>query len=317
MGMPTTFSKIILVVLNTVFIAAGAFLIYLGTNLKGSNWSDVFSSATAVSVDSLGLYTIIFGSGVCLIALSGFFGALCHSRGLLTVYSVFLFISFAVFTLVAVVGFMSSSTASKWNDKDFPAAKEETSVASGFNEVYCYSQGARLCTSAKARDAFQAFVPASADLIITAAKALQIDVDAPTGVNGFCGSVDKQIAALGIAGTLAAKALPSEYKQACQTCATVQSQYGQYKTIFDWTEEKCALNKASALYCGKFLVSKSQGNDVYTGAPYATCRPAILDLWKSYSSKLAIGATVFAAVSLVLIFVSCEAGKRFNAYHDY
>ncbi|CAK4069069.1 unnamed protein product [Aphanomyces euteiches] len=312
MAIPTTCSKIILVVLNLIFVAAGALLIYIGTAFKGSQWTEVLSTAVPSTVDKIGLYIIIFGCLVCVIACFGFFGALCRSRGLLTVYSFFVFVAFAIFTAGAVVAFISASTASKWNSNAFPADDKETSVATGLNQVYCYTQGARLCTTASASEAFAAFVPDQATTIVAAAKLLQIDVEAKTGVNGFCSQVDKQITALGAAGALAAQQLPSAYKQACTTCADVQTKYGQYKSIFEWTEKKCALTTTTALYCGKFLLTSKQPSDVYKDAPYEQCRPALLDLWRSYSTQIAVGCTVTAVVALFLIFIACEAGKRFD-----
>ncbi|KAF0750165.1 hypothetical protein AaE_006807 [Aphanomyces astaci] len=296
MAIPTTLSKIILVGLNILFIAAGALLIYVGASFKGNHWSDVFSAATATSVNSLGLYTLIFGIVVVAIACLGLFGALCRNKILLTVYAVFVFLALAVFTAFAVLTFISASTASKWNAAEFPAATEESQVASSLNEVYCYAQGARLCTLASPREAFKTFVPALADTIVGVSTLLKINVD-------------KQVAALGVVGATAAKALPSQYKQVCETCADVDKKYSNYKSIFEFAEEKCPLNPTTATFCGNFLLSKTQTN-VYKSAPYEVCRPAILDLWRSMSMKLAIGSTVAAAISLILLFFACAAGKR-------
>ncbi|RHZ31971.1 hypothetical protein DYB31_006028 [Aphanomyces astaci] len=309
MAIPTTLSKIILVGLNILFIAAGALLIYVGVSFKGNHWSDVFSAATATSVNSLGLYTLIFGIVVVAIACLGLFGALCRNKILLTVYAVFVFLALAVFTAFAVLAFISASTASKWNAAEFPAATEESQVASSLNEVYCYAQGARLCTLASPREAFKTFVPALADTIVGVSTLLKINVDETTGINGFCLQVDKQVAALGVVGATAAKALPSQYKQVCETCADVDKKYSNYKSIFEFAEEKCPLNPTTATFCGNFLLSKTQTN-VYKSAPYEVCRPAILDLWHSMSMKLAIGSTVAAAISLILLFFACAAGKR-------
>ncbi|ETW05684.1 hypothetical protein H310_03403 [Aphanomyces invadans] len=309
MAIPTTLSKIVLVALNVVFIAAGALLIYIGVSFKGNQWSDVFSAATATPLNSLGLYTLIFGSVVVGIASLGIFGALCRNKVLLSIYAVFVFIALAVFSAFAVLTFMSASTASKWTAAQFPAATEETQVATSLNEVYCYAQGARLCTSASARDAFKAFVPALADTIVTVSTLLQINVDEKTGINGFCNQVDKQVAALGAVGATAAKSLPAQYKQVCDTCADVKNKYGDFQSIFDFAEEKCPLNPTTATFCGNFLLSKTQTN-VFKSAPYEVCRPAILDLWHSVSMKLAIGSTIAAVVALILLFFACAAGKK-------
>ncbi|KAG9410449.1 hypothetical protein AC1031_018489 [Aphanomyces cochlioides] len=306
MALSSTLSKIILVILNLAFIAAGALFIYAGVSVGGGHWSDVFSDATYTSLNNFGHMLIAFGCVVCAIALCGFFGAFCRSKCLLTIYSVFVFLGMAVFIVAAVFAFGSASTAKDWAGKSFPADPKESDLAKGFNEVYCYAEAARLCTTASGSEAIAFFLSDSAAATFTtAATAAGIDMTAKTGVVGFCASVDSKL------GTIAST-LSSEYKTLCSTCNSVNEKYGDYSGFFDWAQEKCPLTTATGAYCGKFIASGSQpsSSDFFTAAPYGTCRTAVFDLWKSTSNKIAIGSTVLAVVALVLLFMSCQAARN-------
>ncbi|KAF0718522.1 Aste57867_1624 [Aphanomyces stellatus] len=301
MTLPTTFSKIILVVLNLVFIAAGGVFIYIGVSVGGSQWSDILSSGTSTAVSTFGTLAIATGAGICAIACFGFFGALCRNKCLLTIYSIFVFLAMVLFIAAAVLAFGSASTANDWINKSFPAVQNENDVAEGFNQAYCYAQAGRLCTSASAKDALAVFLPNSAATITTVATQAGIDMTEATGVLGFCKNVQAKAGAL-------ASMLPAEYKKACDACQTVGDKYGNYKAIFSWADAKCPLNTKTSLFCGQFLMTNKQAS-VFTGAPYESCRPAVLDMWKSTSKNIAIGSTVLAVVALVVMFVACQAGK--------
>ncbi|EQC34481.1 hypothetical protein SDRG_07809 [Saprolegnia diclina VS20] len=312
MALTNTCSKVILVLLNLAFIAAGAVFIYYGLNVKNNGWTDIFQGN--VSKGGLDTGVIAFGAVVIAIALFGFLGALCRNKCLLVLYSIFVFLAMAIFILLAVLFFLSASTANKWAGEAYPAdAENEPDLAIGFDKVYCYAQAANLCMTSSATAAINAFYPSGAAAILSVASLIKVNVSEPTGINGFCNSVDKQLAAVSIPNVK----MPSEYTEVCKTCKEVASKYEAYKSIFEWTNEQCPLSVTSAAWCGQFLLSKKEG-DAYNGAPYKDCRPKILDLWKSLSNKVAIGSTILAVVSLILLFMACSAGRSDEGgyYHD-
>ncbi|KDO34309.1 hypothetical protein SPRG_19123 [Saprolegnia parasitica CBS 223.65] len=312
MALTNTCSKIILVLLNLAFIAAGAVFIYYGLDVKHNGWTDIFQGN--VSKNGLDTGVIAFGAVVIGIALFGFLGALCRNKCLLVLYSIFVFVAMAIFILLAVLFFLSASTASKWAGEAYPAdAENEPDLAIGFDKVYCYAQAANLCMTSSATSAINAFYPSGAATILAVASLIKVNVSEPTGINGFCTSVDKQLAAVSIPNVK----MPSEYTEVCKACKEVASKYDAYKAIFEWTNEQCPLTATSAVWCGQFILSKKEG-DAYKGAPYQECRPKILDLWKSLSNKVAIGSTILAVVSLVLLFMACSAGRSDEGgyYHD-
>ncbi|OQR90829.1 hypothetical protein ACHHYP_05204 [Achlya hypogyna] len=313
MALTNTCSKAILIVLNLAFIAAGAVFIYYGLNVKNNGWTDIFQGN--VSKGSLDTGVIAFGAVVIAIALFGFLGALCRNKCLLVLYSIFVFLAMAVFILLAVIFFLSASTANKWANEAYPAdAENEPDLAAGFDEVYCYAQAANLCMTSSATDALTAFYPgAGAQSILSVATLLKINVTAPTGINGFCKAVDNQLAAVPLPNVK----MPSQFTDVCNKCKEVETKYSAYKSIFEWTNEQCPLSTTSALWCGQFLINNKAG-DAYVGAPYKECRPQLLSLWKSLSNKVAIGSTVLAVVSLILLFMACSAGRNDDGayYHD-
>ncbi|KAG9414552.1 hypothetical protein AC1031_007959 [Aphanomyces cochlioides] len=311
MSIPATWSKVILVVLNLAFLAAGSLLIYSGSAVGSGHWTEVYSDATYASLNTFGHILIGFGSTICWIALFGLFGVFCRSKCLLLVYGFFVFVGMAIFIVAAVLAFGSASTAKNWAAKSYPADLKEVDVAKGFNQVYCYAEAGRLCTTASGSDVIAFFLSGTAaSTFITAATAAGVDLTSNTGVVGFCKSVDDKLGSL-------ASSLPSEYKTMCSTCASVKDKYGDYAGFFDWAEEKCALTATSTAYCGKYIVSGSQpsSSDYFTGAPYSSCRPAVYDLWKSTANKIATGSTILAIIALVVLIMSCQAAKNEDGNH--
>ncbi|OQS05523.1 hypothetical protein THRCLA_02367 [Thraustotheca clavata] len=304
MALTNTCSKVILIVLNLAFIVAGALFIYYGLNIKNNGWTDIFQGN--VSKSGLDTAIIAFGALVIAIALFGFLGAACRNKCLLVIYSIFVFIAMALFIVIAVVFFLSAHTAKSWADQSYPADTNEPDLAIGFDQVYCYAQGANLCMSYSATAALKAFYPGSESAtILTVASLLKINVTEKTGVVGFCSNVDKQLAAASVPNVK----MPQQYTDACDACRNVSSKYSNYKSIFEWANDECPLTTTAATWCGQFILNGKQG-DAYSAAPYYDCRPRILDLWRSLSNAVAIASTVLAIVALILLFMACSAGRR-------
>ncbi|CAK4093380.1 unnamed protein product [Aphanomyces euteiches] len=301
-------AKTVLIILNLAFIVAGALLIYFGVALHSGHWADVFTSQGVSGANSTAAVAIAFGVIVILIALCGFAGAICKNRCLLVTYSIFVVIAMLIFIALAIIGFVAANVAKNWAAKSYPADPSETDVATGFNQAYCYAEGARFCTTASAQEALAAFFPTSSSVIITAVSTVGVNVSKPTGLVGFCQEVDSKAGAL-------KSSLPSQFTTACSTCNDVASKYGDYKSIYEWANDKCPLTASSATWCGSFLLSNVQ-NDAYVGAPYQACRPAVLDLWKSYGNKVGIAGVILTVVSIVLIFFACHIRKNPEAYYQ-
>ncbi|KAH9116156.1 hypothetical protein LEN26_012926 [Aphanomyces euteiches] len=186
MSIPATWSKAILIVLNLAFLAVGTLLIYSGSAIGSGLWTEVYSDATYASLNSFGNILIGFVSTICWIALFGLFGVFCRSKCLLFVYGFFVFVGMAIFIIAAVLAFGSASKAKNWAAKSYPADPNEVDVAKGFNQVYCYAEAGRLCTTASGNDAIAFFLSGTAaSTFITAATAAGVDLTSKTGVVGF------------------------------------------------------------------------------------------------------------------------------------
>ncbi|CAK4623431.1 hypothetical protein LEN26_010241 [Aphanomyces euteiches] len=297
----------VLVLLNLAFIAGGSLAIYFGAAVRAGHWSDIFTAQGVSGANAATVTAIAFGVVVILIALSGFLGAMLKNRCLLMTYAIFVMFAMLLFIAIAVVGFVASNVAKKWADTKFPAEASENDVANGFNQAYCYAEGVRFCTSATAAEALAMFLPESTSSVVQILNAASIDASKVKGLVGLCHDVDS------IAGGLSTK-LPSRYATACSTCKDVAAKYGEYKPIYEWANEECPLTATSATWCVAFLTTQVRGN-VYLGAPYQACRPAVLDLWKSYGSSVGIAGIVLTAISIVLMFFACHIRKKPDMDH--
>ncbi|ETV87002.1 hypothetical protein H257_02017 [Aphanomyces astaci] len=308
-----TLAKAFLILLNLGFIVGGSLLIYLGVVLRGGHWSDVFSANNITSDgNSASMILIILGGVIVLIAFFGFAGAICANRCLLTLYSVFVVIAMLIFIGVAILGFVAGGGAKNWASKAYPAVAQESEIATGFNGVYCQAQGARFCTSATAKEAFAALVPTASATITAVASEVGIGVTEPTGVVGFCKNVDAKAASLGPLEAAFTAKLPKEYKSACGVCDDVNIKFGDYKSIFEWTNDQCPMTPPVAMWCGAYLLTNASDQGVYEGTPYKQCRPVVLELWRSYATKVGIGGVILAVIALVLVVLACRIGRQNN-----
>ncbi|KAF0718525.1 Aste57867_1627 [Aphanomyces stellatus] len=295
-------SKGVLILLNLAFIVGGGLLIYLGASIRGGHWNNVYESGPSVT-DANSAASIVIGLGaiIVLIAFFGFAGAVCKNRCFLTLYSIFVVIALLIFLLIGILGFVAAGGAKSWAAKAYPASDGEVKVAGGFNEAYCYAQAARFCTAATAKEALAALLPSSGAAIASVASTGGVSVTEPTGIVGFCKSVDAKASTL-------APLLPSEYKKACAACKDV-SKYDEYKDILDWANDKCPINAVTSVWCGNFILTNTPG-DVYVGAPYMQCRDPILDIWRRIGNNVGIGGIVLTVVALVLVVMACRIARE-------
>jgi hypothetical protein len=304
MGTENTCSKIILIVLNLVFITAGALFFYYGLNLKQSRWTNI-----STSVRDFGTGVTVFGGLIIVIALFGLLGTICWNKCLLGIYGIFVFTAMAVFVALAVIVFMSSSSAKTWKTSDYPASENEPTVANGFNKIYCYAQGANLCMSTSAKDAISIFVPGVDDLFERTLSLLNFNLSSKTGINGFCESAAAKIDESGSVGALAQNLFPPEYTKVCSICKNVSNHFSNYSSIFQWAEDQCPFEPSTAFWCVKFL-STGTGGDIYVGAPYKQCRPAVLNFWSFFANTAGYVFTIMGVATLVLLFMVCSAGRQ-------
>ncbi|KAG9410444.1 hypothetical protein AC1031_018484 [Aphanomyces cochlioides] len=296
-----TLAKIVLIAVNLGFLAAGALLIALGAKAYNAHWTDVFSTDRATDVNSMAAVIIALGAVIIVIAAFGFAGAIFRSRCLLTSYTIFVVIGLAIFITVTVLGFTTSHRANDWGGKEFPADAAENNVTTAFNEVYCYAEGGRFCLTSSVKDSMSVFFPTFGDAGVASLALLGIDVNATTGLLGVCDQVKAKVGL--------SLALPDGFQSACETCQDVKNKYGDYTSIFDWTNDKCPLTQGTGQWCGKFLVTKNQ-TTLFLNAPYEQCHVPVLKLWKDYGKKVAIGGIIMAVASLVLVVLACRVARK-------
>lgn len=284
----------LLVFANLVFLVAGILMIVYSVKLNDSGWLDVFNDQFPWMKSTLFACMIALGCVVMIIAFIGCAGASFEKKWLLRCYNSFIALAFTLFFIVMAGAFASLRGANDWKGKEYPAANEEPKVAQSFNEVYCYSEAAYLCTSAPLAKTINALIPGLPAEIVSLA-------DDYKGLNSLC--EDTRLKPfLGAQKSL---------KDACDACSE-SKKYEQYNTVFEWVDDQCPLvNAGSAVigWCGDFLYEGKTGKD-YDGAPYGACRPQFLDLWSDTSKKLGIALVFFLVFLLAVIVSTCFITRR-------
>ncbi|OQS04624.1 hypothetical protein THRCLA_03156 [Thraustotheca clavata] len=297
-------SKYTLIVLNIGFVVAGALLIYIGATNTGG-WTDVFNPATNAATVSVFHLVLAFGILVLLIALMGLFGAMKRSKCLLYTYALFVFIALVIFVLIMITGFTSASTANKWDDATFPAENAETSVAEAFDTAYCSVLVDHYCVSGSVSDAMSIFSSTSASAAATIIKLFNLNADERVGFKNLCASLN----------TTSKDSLGTVNVETFNATCTACKQAGSvdFSSLYDWAQDHCPLTTSSATWCVNYLNTKNYASpDVV----YTKCRPAVLDLFKKFANKIAIGSLVFSCVSLILLIMACTTARTTNKDQD-
>ncbi|ETV90225.1 hypothetical protein H310_14948 [Aphanomyces invadans] len=304
-------AKVVLILTNFAFIGGGGLLIWLGIKTRDIHWSEIFYSGAPADISTSATDLIALGATVIVIALFGLFGAVCQNRCVLTLYSIFVVLGLVVFVAVAVLGFMSASKAHSWTSKRYPAERAEQRVAERFNQAYCYAEGGRFCITTSVSDAIETFFPSVGGGAAAPFKAVGIDVDAKTGLLGLCDQVDAKLESV----PSLAKVVPKPFKKACAMCKQVNATVGDFRGLFDWIDAKCPLTRATAQWCGKFVLTQDNPTSgPEEGSPYTQCRKAALVSWKGFGTQVGFGGVVLATLSLFLIGLSCNAARQDDGY---
>ncbi|KAF0703838.1 hypothetical protein As57867_004715, partial [Aphanomyces stellatus] len=104
--------------------------------------------------------------------------------------------------------------------------------------------------------------------------------------------------------------LPDGYKAACDACKALGTDYLTYNNIYRWANDHCRLTPALATWCGNSLTIKNSDKSVLTTSPYVQCRPAVVDLWKTWGNRAGVGSAICAVVALILVITACRAAKK-------
>ncbi|KAF0693956.1 Aste57867_15124 [Aphanomyces stellatus] len=299
-----TCSKLILVVANLGFLTAAVLLLVLGVQIHTSHWSDVFDTSNAISGTVVTGALITAGAFVAVVSVMGLVGAFRTNRCLLYTYSLFALLALVVFVGIMSLGFATGAKAKAWATETFPVQTVENDVAESFNGIYCSAQAGRFCSEGSTQDAAAAFYPTLDTATFLAA--VGVDVNAKSGLLGLCSAADAKIAA----GGLTTAQLPDGYKAACDACKALGTDYLTYNAIYRWSDDNCRLTPVLAAWCGNSLGTKNPDKRVLTTSPYAQCRPAVLDLWKTWGNRAGVGSAICAAVALLLVIAACRAAKK-------
>ena len=191
-----------------------------------------------------------------------------------------------------------TSFANDMSETPYPGALREPSIADNFNQVYCYAEGAYLCTAVPVVDLLNFIIPGSVpDSIVSSLEGFE-------GVNDICNTAQTSfyLDILFPGGHLTTL---------CQECEKV-AQYEQYEAIYSWVDEQCPLAEAGNAvlsWCGRFIVQGEIGNS-YDGAPYGACRPEFLDIWSTISKNIGSGMVAFLVFLLITILSACALTRR-------
>ncbi len=284
----SNFSQVFLILFNLGFFAAAVLLIIASITINDSGWLDVFTGSYTWLRATTFWVMVGLAIAVIIISFMGCFGAMREKKSFLTCYNIFVIFAFLLFLIITIAGFALHVTAVDWKGKDYPGSSKEVTVAKNFDKVYCYSQAANVCTGTNVAESLESMFGVDISTIDPS-----IDLSKVPNITELC----KQ-----------AKGSNDGLNTACEACEQVKK-YGQnYSTVFKWANKQCPLNEETGLWCANFLSSggeKVQG-DPYKGAPYGTCRPVFLDLFSSYSLKLATAGIIISGVALVVILMVCS-----------
>jgi len=201
--------------------------------------------------------------------------------------------------------FASMHFANDMSEKPYPSTMQESSIADNFNQVYCYAEGAYLCTAVPVGDLLNFIIPGSVpDSIVSSLEGFE-------GVNDICNTAQANFFLDILIPDGQAKDLLTTV---CQECEKVE-QYEQYEAVYSWVDEQCPLAEAGndvLSWCGSFLFEGKIGNS-YDGAPYGACRPQFLDLWSTISKNIGSGMVAFLVFLLITILSACALTRRGNS----
>ncbi|EQC25318.1 hypothetical protein SDRG_16814 [Saprolegnia diclina VS20] len=296
--MCTDISKVTLIVLNLAFVVAGALLIWVGASTS-SGWSNIFESASNGSTTTTFNLILAFGVLVLLIAFMGLMGALKRQKCLLYTYSFFVFVALAIFILIMITGFAGASTANKWSDAKFPAEDAEKSVAEAFDTAYCGVMLQHYCAAGSLGDAIAIFSPSTSSALTPIIKALNLNANDQTGLSGLCKSLNSTAA-----GSLVELNVKT-FKTICDECKKTEDV--DFSDLYKWGQDNCPLTTSTASWCLSYIETNKY--DTATDVVYPKCRPAVLDLFKSFANKIAIGALIFAIAALVVLVMACVVAR--------
>ncbi|TYZ51668.1 hypothetical protein PybrP1_003410 [[Pythium] brassicae (nom. inval.)] len=288
--MGVSLPNVLLLLINAVFVAAGALLVSFALKLKATGWTDALDGTEYESTAQLAI-TVTKALGFVAIALAviGVAGAVTRNRVLLLLYSFCMALMMLVFGVIGAAAFAFKGKLGDWQAAAFPANKEESSLAGSFNEAYCYAQGAYLCNNATTHEAVKVFLPELPE----SAAALLPDVQ---GINSLC---EKKTA------------LMAGLQSVCTACAQAK-QFAKYDKILTWANDKCPRTATTSTWCGKFLAT-GKGGEVFVSSPYSQCRTIFLGIAADWANSLAVMGVLAALAAAFLVALSCSSRRAKHA----
>lgn len=267
-------AKVVLMLVNMVFMVAGCLLIYFSQRVKEAGWVDAFNGSYAWVGNSTFIFTLILGIVVITLSAIGCVGAWLRHRLMLMIYAVILIVTAGLFIVIAIAGNSVKSKAQTWSTKSFPASSDETSVGSNFNRLYCYAQITYYCT-----------VPVTEIIAL-----FQINVGAAASILSSV-TVPQACAA--------STSRPDQLNQLCKLCELV-NRYKNYAPVADWAQTSCPRSDKNQQWCGTFLL-KGTGEVYANNSPYSECRTAFLDLVNKWGGFFLI-MSIIVIIATIAVF---------------
>ncbi|CAH0487201.1 unnamed protein product [Peronospora farinosa] len=267
-------AKVVLLLLNMMFMVFGCLLVYFSHRVKKSGWLDAFESDYTWIGSSTLIFTLVLGAVVIIVSAFGCFGALLQQKLLLTSYAIVLVITTILFIVVTVGANMANSKASNWSSVVYPATNDEESLGSNFNQLYCYAQVPYYCQDATVNTMLKMF-NVSAPGHFT---------DMTTNVTNICSTVKLPI-----------------ISNVCIVC-DLTAKYKKYSMVLDWIETSCPRTSTNQVWCGGFLLNATAANDMSTNAPFMECRSAFYQLVEKWTNVVIVASTIcIIAAGIVLV----------------
>ncbi|KAI9907016.1 hypothetical protein PsorP6_003774 [Peronosclerospora sorghi] len=283
----------LLILVNIGFLVAGILLLRFNSTLKKSGWAEALNGTEyEVAVDTATTMLQLLGFATMGLALAGIVGAIVQNRLMLLMYSLVMVIAMSAFGVLTGTAFTFKNKMTGWENSPFPANDQETMVAKGFNEAYCYAEGYYYCNNATAKETFEMFVPNASPEITSLLPNV-------TGIVSFCGQQNFTI---------------SGVDTVCKAC-NMSTTFAKYDKILTWAEEKCPRTATTGKWCASFLATGTAG-EIYNGSPYGQCRTIFLNLAIDWTGTMAIAGLLVATAAAVIVVLTCFARRSKSESYD-
>lgn len=269
--------KVLLLLINMVFLVTGCLIVYFSHRVKNSGWLQVFENEFSWIGDATLVFLLVLGAVVISLATMGCVGAWLRQRLVLMLYTVVLLLTMVMFAVVIYGASAANSKTSEWGANAFPAQTEENKIAENFNKIFCYAQVPYYCTQAKVSDVLNMF-------------------DLPLGGYFSAGQVNFS----SVCGNLQL----DKVQAICSVCDQVD-EYESFEPVLTWAEEQCPRNTENQKWCAAFLLSNEQGEVYGNGSPYSQCRPAFYSLVETWTNATMVGSIVACFVILAMLMFTC------------